>query len=124
MKPAFVGVLLLCLAGPALAQHPGGDEARRLFVQLCSACHGDTGKGGRGPDLTTGQWKHGGSDDDLDRSITKGIAGTEMPAFPRPPAEVRLLISFLRAAAGKVREDIPGDPEQGRRAFFGELKCG
>ena len=46
--------ILSLQAGTLLAQHPQIAEGRTLFVKLCSACHGDTGKGGRGTDLTTG----------------------------------------------------------------------
>jgi alcohol dehydrogenase (cytochrome c) len=116
-------LLLACLRPAAIAQDSDAAEGRSLFVKLCSACHGDTGKGGRGPDLTTGQWKHGGSDDDLEISITKGIPGTQMPGFPMPGADVHLLISFLRSATAAATEELPGDREQGRRAFFGSAQC-
>ena len=109
-------VLLTALLGAAtaFAQHPEADEGQKLFVKLCSACHGVAGKGGRGPDLTTGQWKHGGSAEDLERSITKGIPGTEMAAFPMPAADARAVVSFLRSISGTVDEQVAGDPEEGR----------
>jgi alcohol dehydrogenase (cytochrome c) len=115
--------ILLGWLTAAFAQHPDTGGGRDLFVKLCSACHGDNGKGGRGPDLTTGQFKHGASDDELARNITQGIAGTQMPGFPMPAADARLLVAFLRATAGQGREDLSGDPEQGRRAFFGSAQC-
>ena len=114
-------IYLACL--PVLAQHTGANEGRQLFVKLCSACHGDNAKGGRGPDLTTGDWKHGGSDDDLERNITKGIEGTAMPGFPIPASDVRLIDSFLHSTGSKAIENLPGDPERGRSAFFGTLHC-
>ena len=39
----------------------GGD----LFSHQCSQCHGADARGGSGPDLTNGQFRHGGSDADL-----------------------------------------------------------
>src|SRR5262245_50842719 len=91
--------LMIIFASAALTQHPGTGtpktkvaagraasagirEGGRLFAKNCSACHGDTGKGGRGPDLTSGQWKHGGSDGEIIRNTIKGIPGTQMPAIP------------------------------------------
>jgi mono/diheme cytochrome c family protein len=41
---------------------------------LCLACHGQTGKGGVGPDLTDGPWlHHDGSYEALVRQIRQGI---------------------------------------------------
>ena len=86
--------------GLVAQQHPSESVAsrgRELFVRSCSACHGDTGKGGRGPDLTTGEWKHGGSDDEIARNIVRGIAGTQMPAIAMPEADARAIVAYLRA---------------------------
>ncbi len=106
-----------------LAQHAQTAEALTLFVKLCSACHGDNGKGGRGSDLTTGQWAHGSSDDDLRSVITKGITGTQMPSFALGDADTRLLILHLRGISGGLEKAAAGDPERGRAAFFGAGKC-
>lgn len=124
-----IGVLLLLLAGCAglaLTQHPATQvsEGARLFAQNCSACHGDTAKGGRGPDLTSGQWKHGGTDDDLLRNTVKGIAGTQMPAIPLEEAEVRKIIAFLRSLEVKGAGGVTlGNAESGGRLFFGSARC-
>ena len=112
------------IAAPALAQHEEAERGQRLFVERCSACHGDTGKGGRGPDLTAGEWKHGGSDADLIRNITKGIAGTQMPPVPMADNDARAVVAFLRAAGGGAdRAEVKGDPEAGRRLFHGAAGC-
>jgi alcohol dehydrogenase (cytochrome c) len=111
-------------AAPALPQHEEAGRGERLFVERCSACHGDTGKGGRGPDLTTGEWKHGGSDADLIRNITKGIAGTQMPPVPMADNDARAIVAFLRAAGGGAAiPEVKGDPEAGRRLFHGAAGC-
>jgi PQQ-dependent dehydrogenase (methanol/ethanol family) len=108
----------------AMAQHPEAvREGGQLFVRNCSACHGDTGKGGRGPDLTTGDWKHGGSIDDLVRNITKGIAGTQMPPIPMPDAEARLIAGYLLSLTETQSEKPTGDEVKGRGLFFGAAKC-
>jgi alcohol dehydrogenase (cytochrome c) len=118
MRP--IGILPSLLFGASLlsAQHPEPVlRGRELFVRNCSACHGDTAKGGRAPDLTTGSWKHGGSDDDLVRNITKGIAGTQMPPIPMPDADVRAIVAFLRTLSGGTAEEIRGDADMGRSVF-------
>ena len=93
------------------------NNGRRLFSGACSACHGDTGKGGRGPDLTTGDWKHGGSDEDLLRNITKGIPGTQMPAIPLPDADARAIVAHLRSLTAGGADNIAGDVKNGRGVF-------
>ncbi|MDX2033525.1 MAG: PQQ-dependent dehydrogenase, methanol/ethanol family [Blastocatellia bacterium] len=124
-------ILLLCLlllapVGAGLTQHPDNavNEGARLFSQSCSACHGNNAKGGRASDLTTGQWKHGGSDAELIRNITQGIPGTQMPAIPMPEADARRIIAYLRslADAGRTETGI-GDAGAGRQLFFGAARC-
>ncbi len=115
-------VFLFCGA-VALAQHPDVASGRKLFRSACSACHGDNAKGGRGPDLTTGEWKHGGSDEDLSRNITKGIAGTQMPAIPLPEADTRQIIAFMRSLVAQA-EVVPGNAEAGRSVYGAQCaKC-
>jgi alcohol dehydrogenase (cytochrome c) len=127
--------------GAALTQHPGAQapirkaggstvnsvtvrEGSRLFAKNCSACHGDTAKGGRGPDLTGGQWKHGASDEEIVRNTTKGIPGTQMPAIPVTEAEARKIVAFLRSLQGKEKPGaVAGDVNAGRRLFFGAARC-
>ena len=77
-----------------------------LFRQECVYCHGVGARGGmRGPDLTTGSWNHGGSDADLVRTITDGVAGTAMPPNNLKTDEIWQIVSYLRtrAAAGRRR---------------------
>src|ERR1700736_709186 len=81
------------LSMPALAQHasttvvnpytsPDDERAgAMLFRSQCAACHGPDGTGtGAGPSLTSGAFAHGGSDEALFRTISKGLPGTSMPA--------------------------------------------
>ena len=115
---------LLLLTGAALAQHPETiREGRRLFVRNCSACHGDTAKGGRAPDLTTGEWKHGGTAAELVRNITKGIPGTQMPAIPMPDTDAQAVAAYLLSLTARPGEAITGSQASGRALFFGKGKC-
>ncbi|MDX2040849.1 MAG: PQQ-dependent dehydrogenase, methanol/ethanol family [Acidobacteriota bacterium] len=118
--------VLAASAGLALTQHPENTiaEGAKLFAQNCSACHGDTGKGGRAPDLTSGQWKHGSTDEELLRNITKGIPGTQMPAIALKEADARKVIAFLRSLSGAAQTDLAtGNADAGRQLFFGAAKC-
>lgn len=106
-----------------VAQHPAAvDPGAKLFARNCSACHGDTGKGGRGPDLTAGQWKHGSSDADIIRNFVKGIPGTQMPAIAMPEGDAKLILAFLRWTNGQsAQAKLTGNVEAGRAVF--ESRC-
>lgn len=67
----------------SIANFPQSASGAELYVQNCSRCHGETGRGGRGPDLTSAKrqekWKD--SDAKLVNKITNG--GIVMPAFKK-----------------------------------------
>src|SRR5688500_8479760 len=97
MRIRNLALCVLCTVAPLRSQHPELAQGANLFVEKCSACHGDTAKGGRGPDLTTGQWKHGATDAELVRNITKGISGTQMPPIPMSETDARMIVAYLRS---------------------------
>src|SRR5437660_11176021 len=99
---------LLCAATPLSAQHEGpklNDKAspeagRAIFNARCGACHGKDAQGGRAPALNTGNLRSGDSDAAVYRTISAGIAGTEMPAWGARMNETDLrdVVAFLRSA--------------------------
>lgn len=53
----------------------------RLFINNCATCHGSDARGSRGfPNLTDGDWLHGGSLENIKETITKGRMGN-MPSM-------------------------------------------
>ena len=99
---------------------PGGN----FGAANCAVCHGEEGKGGRGTDLTTGKFRHGGTDDDLIHAMRNGIPGTEMPGFPLNEGEARQLVAFVRTL-GRTSLPAPtgGDSARGRALFSGGGQC-
>jgi len=94
-----------------------------LFRQECVYCHGVGGRGGmRGPDLTTGTWNHGGSDADLKRTITDGVAGTAMPPNNLKTEEIWQIVSYLRTVQQPPAAPV-GDRARGETLFFGTARC-
>jgi PQQ-dependent dehydrogenase (methanol/ethanol family) len=98
------------------------------FQKLCTGCHGGNAKGGRGPDLTSGQWRSGGSDVEILKNILGGIPNTEMPAFPMRPRDGEQIVAYLRslgpgASRTPAVEGPKGDPAAGRALFFGSAGC-
>jgi len=99
-------------------------EGESLFRANCSFCHGfDAAGGGRGPDLTQGRWLHGGSDEAIFRTISQGVAGTEMPANPFEDSEIWALVSYIRSLNHAAPSTVPGDAIAGERLFFGKENC-
>src|SRR5579862_7230432 len=91
---------VLLASAVTLCAQPDAETVRLgavLFRQECVFCHGVGAHGGiRGPDLTTGSWAHGGSDAELQRTISNGVPGTAMPANKLPDQEIRQIIAYLR----------------------------
>lgn len=102
------------------------ESGRAVFRVYCTPCHGIRAQGGHGPDLTRGVYSHGGSDDDLFRTISDGVAGTEMPEFKGDinEADIWRIIVFLRSIARHDAAGIPGDRARGEALFWGKGACG
>lgn len=131
--PALVVVLTLVLGAIApatravqektvsnpLANDPAAAKAGELlFRSNCSPCHGLSARGGgRGPDLTSGRWVHGSSDGDIFRTISQGVAGTQMPANSFEDSETWTIISYLRSLAPSAGAKSSGDKAKGETLF-------
>jgi cytochrome c oxidase cbb3-type subunit III len=103
------------LAGDAQAIEAG----KNIFRGRCAVCHGIDAKGYRGSDLTSGDWVHGGSDVQIFRTISRGIAGTEMPGNNNmSEEEVWMVIAYLRTLSTPgAPTDERGDAARGERLY-------
>jgi putative heme-binding domain-containing protein len=118
--------ILLCLAAlAAFAQdntvvvlpNSPDDLARgkKLFLGSCTYCHGPTGDGGKGADLSRRELLQAKTDGDLARIIEVGIPGTEMPAaWHMTRREVTQVAAFVRSLARVEVREVPGDVSRGR----------
>ncbi len=86
---------------------------KALFEQNCSTCHGPAGKGD-GPaavalnpkpaNFSTGQYKYGGADAQLFKTISNGVPGTPMVAWPSIPEKSRWdLVNYVKSLAPKKK---------------------
>jgi len=73
----------------------------KIFRSHCADCHGLTGEGGKGPNLTTGVYFHGSSDAELFNNITDGIAGTAMQGVFFSDGQVWQLVAYVRSLSQK-----------------------
>jgi putative heme-binding domain-containing protein len=110
-------VLILSAFG-AVAQ-----DGQALYQKYCSYCHGARGEGGRGPDLTLGRYRHGGSDAELFTTIRNGVRGTEMPAVRATDDEVRLLVAFVKTLAVADGSRTSGNAAAGAVVFVQCAGC-
>jgi putative heme-binding domain-containing protein len=88
----------------------------KTFHSHCAPCHGLRGEGGRGPNLASGHFYHGASDQDLLRNISEGIAGTEMPSIFYTEDRIWQIIAYIRSLSVPV-ERPPGDVTRGASLF-------
>jgi mono/diheme cytochrome c family protein len=72
---------------------------KERYSERCAFCHGGAGRGAKGPCLTCGRFRHGGSDASLYANIAGGIPGTQMGAFGTTLSqeEIANIIAYLRA---------------------------
>jgi glucose/arabinose dehydrogenase len=88
-------LISLAVCGIAFADKVKIEELYRMH---CAACHGASFEGGQGGSLVDGEWKHGGSDEDITRSITKGKPELGMTPWEGvlTPEQIRGMVIFLR----------------------------
>jgi cytochrome c oxidase cbb3-type subunit III len=114
-------------AGDANAAKLGESQ----FRANCAFCHGLGARGGgRGPDLTRAQKKHGNSDADVYRTINEGVPGTAMPpngatqqGVGMTEAEIWQVITYIRSVQKKAPAAVIGDSRHGRELFYGSAAC-
>ena len=91
----------------------------------CSYCHANDGTGGRGANLTLGEYRFGGSDEQLFETIRNGIPGTDMPPTRGPDEDIWRLVAFVKrlGSQGLSGEKAPGDPAAGRIVYETKGGC-
>jgi mono/diheme cytochrome c family protein len=66
------------------------EKGKKVYAQFCVVCHGPKGDGKgmmgaalnpKPADFTDAEWKHGGSDQEIYNTVTKGVPGTAMAPF-------------------------------------------
>jgi cytochrome c oxidase cbb3-type subunit 3 len=101
------------------------------FRANCAFCHGLGARGGgRGPDLTRAQKRHGNSDADIFRTINEGVPGTAMPpngatqqGVGMTEEEIWQVISYIRSVQVKAPAQPVGNAAHGKELFYGTAGC-
>lgn len=153
---ALISFTLLVIGGltSSISAQESFPNGQRLFKSACAPCHGVLGRGD-GPgakglydppkDLTTGWYKfrsvpHGQmpTDDDLFKTISRGVSNTMMPAFASIYNEDEIwdILDYLKLLTDRFDRWGPGDPittppelplesatiEEGERVYLA-LRC-
>jgi len=85
-----------------VADATGLAEGDKIFHSNCFACHGAKGEGGVGPNLTDNYWLHGGTINDVFKTIKYGYADKGMQAWEKTysPTQIKNLASYVKSLAG------------------------
>lgn len=83
---------------------------KELFISNCAACHGKSGEGSVGPNLTDDYWLHGGSIQDVFKTIKYGWADKGMKSWKEDfsPIQIAQLSSFIKT----IRGTNPANPKE------------
>src|SRR5215469_2194011 len=99
---------------------------RMTFVTRggCSYCHANDGTGGRGANLTLGEYRFGGSDAELFETIRNGIPESDMPPTRGPDQEIWRLAAFVKRLGSQgLEEKAPGDAAAGKTVYDTKGGC-
>lgn len=86
----------------AMLDATGIEAGKGLFAASCGACHGPDGGGTVGPNLTDEYWLHGGSIQDVFKSIKYGWADKGMKSWKDDysPVQLAQLASYVKSLQG------------------------
>ena len=117
---------LYAATGPAFKTDPGalreyaGDAELAAagaapFSAVCAACHGETGGGTIGPNLTDAYWIHGGDPEAVWTSIAEGFPTAGMPPMkdqlgPEERAQVMAYVFSLQGTDPPGAKPPEGEP--------------
>ena len=75
---------------------------KAVFEGTCFACHGKQGEGGVGPNLTDDYWLHGGSINDVFKTIKYGWPDKGMKSWKDDysPSQIAQIASYVKSLGG------------------------
>lgn len=132
---SFIGLLALPVFAQEKNPFAGDAKVAKLgesqFRANCAFCHGLGARGGgRGPDLTRAQKKHGNADADLYRTINEGVPGTAMPpngatqqGVGMTEQEIWQVVTYIRSVQVKTPAQMAGNAAHGKALFYGDAIC-
>jgi cytochrome c oxidase cbb3-type subunit III len=85
-----------------LTQAADIQAGKTAFESICAACHGKSGEGMVGPNLTDEYWLHGGSVKDIFKTIKYGVPEKGMKSWKEDfsPKQLAQLSSYIKSLKG------------------------
>ncbi len=85
---------------------------KSVFTASCAPCHGVQGQGVVGPNLTDDYWLHGGSVNDIFKTIKYGVTDKGMPTWEKQlsPKQIADVTSFIKSLHG-TNPPNPKEPQ-------------
>jgi len=108
--------------------YAGGNAGANVYARSCAGCHGTAGKGdgavagyiySRPRNFTLGEFKFGGTPDQIARTVQRGLPGTAMPAFASSlsNSDIKAVSAYVRRfASGSASAYTPPSPQSGSAA--------
>lgn len=75
---------------------------KTIFIARCSPCHGQKAEGGVGPNLTDDYWLHGGTVNEIFKTVKYGVPAKGMVPWQGvlKPDEMQTVVSFVMSLHG------------------------
>jgi len=88
------------------------EAGKKIFTTICSACHRADAGGVVGPNLTDEYWLHGGSINDIFKTIKYGVPEKGMKSWKDDysPMQIAQLASFIKSVQG-TNPPNPKEPQ-------------
>lgn len=85
-----------------LADAAGILDGQELFKNNCAACHGNSGEGNVGPNLTDSYWLHGGGLNEVFKSVKYGWPAKGMKSWQSDlsPSQIKNVVSYIHSIHG------------------------
>lgn len=85
-----------------LSDKPSVESGKAIFAANCVACHGKLGEGIVGPNLTDDYWIHGGSINDIFKTVKYGYPEKSMQSWKDllSPVQIAQVSSFIKSIHG------------------------
>lgn len=98
-----------------MADAAGIEAGKKLFMNNCTACHGNAGQGGVGPNLTDDYWLHGGSIGDVFKTVKLGVVEKGMMSWKdvfsaEQIAEIASYIKSIHGSNPPGAKEPQGEP--------------
>jgi len=108
-SPATIALTVVAAAAGvsiiALQRAGSAREASRVYADACASCHGPKLQGGQGVSLVDDEWKHGGDDGSIAKSIRDGQPAMGMPPFggSLSAPDIRALVIYIREEGARFK---------------------